>query len=134
MDIALDYDETITRDPAFWGSFVKLVRAHGHKVSIVTMRYAHEPVDHHFDCPVFYTNRELKRPFMYREHQKHFHVWIDDNPDAVNGGGSILHWYDLGTKSDPIQPCVSGVTSRRLDVNPNGDLKVIFDTKPSEDA
>lgn len=42
LDMGLDFDGTLTADPVGWGIFVKLMRARGHKVHIVTMRYPSE--------------------------------------------------------------------------------------------
>lgn len=38
MRIAIDYDETWTKDPIFWQAFVKLARKSGHDVRMVTAR------------------------------------------------------------------------------------------------
>ena len=91
MIISLDYDETITKDVGLWSQFVRTARTRGHTVHIVTMRYPHEPVAHDFGCRVFYTSRQLKKPFMYRQ-DIHVDVWIDDSPDMINGGGTILNF------------------------------------------
>lgn len=38
MRIAIDYDDTWTKGPAFWWAFVEMARASGHDVRIVTAR------------------------------------------------------------------------------------------------
>ncbi len=93
MRIALDYDETITRDPGLWAEFVGACRRRMHEVVIVTMRYDTEPVRHDFGCKVIYTGRQLKKPFAAKQCQW-FDVWIDDQPDMINGGGTILRFDD----------------------------------------
>ena len=39
MLIALDYDDTFTRDPEGWLNFAKLMKSRGHEIIGVTMRY-----------------------------------------------------------------------------------------------
>ena len=38
MNISLDFDDTYTRDPAFWNSFIVGARGRGHHVYLVTAR------------------------------------------------------------------------------------------------
>lgn len=38
LTIGLDYDGTITADPPLWSGFIKLCKARGHRVKIVTYR------------------------------------------------------------------------------------------------
>lgn len=38
LTIGLDYDGTITADPNLWSGFIKLCKARGHTVKIVTYR------------------------------------------------------------------------------------------------
>lgn len=88
MNISLDFDDTFTRDPNGWLSFVQLFRSRGHKVYCVTMRYPEEgqevmewlseKVDH-----IYFTSRQAKKPFMYAAGID-IHVWIDDNPSFIN--------------------------------------------------
>lgn len=87
MLVALDYDETFTRDPATWISVVNVLRAAGHTVVVVTMRDTSrneaEPVlialYDHVDA-VFFTARCSKWDYMMTVHKLLVHVWIDDNP------------------------------------------------------
>jgi len=76
MRIALDYDETYTRDPAFWDAFIDFAKRSGHEVVCVTLRYESErPPD--IPCPCICTGRKAKRNFTK---DKPIDVWIDDDP------------------------------------------------------
>lgn len=100
MIIALDYDQTITKDPKFWANFVQLARQHRHQVVVVTARPGTQPVEQHIGVPVYYTSHALKAPFMKKQGVR-VDVWIDDHPDSINGGYSILRWSDdAATVSD----------------------------------
>lgn len=76
MRIALDWDDTYTRDPAFWEAFAHLADSFGHSVTIVTGRGPGETIQHFL--PIVYCSRTAKR--------KHFEaeVWIDDIPRWVD--------------------------------------------------
>ncbi len=100
MIIALDYDQTLSKDPQFWANFVQLARQHNHQVVVVTGRPGTQPVDHHIGAPVYYTSHALKAPFMKKQGVR-VDVWIDDHPDLINGGHSILRGADTAaTVSD----------------------------------
>lgn len=91
MKIALDWDDTVTRDPTLWRQFVEIALRRGHDVRIVTMRYEREledvremvlawDVDH---LPIIHTDRQQKRPYC-AEHWSFFpDVWIDDSPEFI---------------------------------------------------
>lgn len=89
ITIGLDYDGTVTSDPVGFAMMAELLRARGHTVIVVTMRYQSECLND----PAFVsfvqnvdawmaTGREAKRPFCDSVGVK-IHVWIDDNPIAV---------------------------------------------------
>ena len=86
MNIALDYDETYTRDPLFWDGFCRNAKTHGHTVYCVTMRYREESggmesiasVVH----SVFFTGRKAKQKYMYDKGIR-IDVWIDDSPHFI---------------------------------------------------
>lgn len=90
MRIALDWDDTVTRDPKMWMQFVWLARKAGHDVRIVTMRYPRELDDvkmllsqHNLeDLQIICTERDQKRPATER-HGWLPHVWIDDTPEFI---------------------------------------------------
>lgn len=83
--IALDYDHTFTADPPFWREFIRMCRARGHDVRIVTAR------DEAHDCtPELYAlEREIVviwcRGVAKQYHCEHFakwvpDIWVDDKP------------------------------------------------------
>lgn len=87
MNVALDYDDTYTRDPQTWRAVVNTLRAAGHSVFVVTLRDTSrmqaEPVLNDLRDlvdAVFFTACQAKASFMLNEHNILIHVWIDDNP------------------------------------------------------
>lgn len=89
MNIAIDFDETYSCDPAAWDQVIDVFRSRGHNVYIVTMRKA-DPwesteVLHYLDGKVdgiFFTGRKAKKNFMY-DLGIHISVWCDDNPSFI---------------------------------------------------
>lgn len=87
MNIALDYDDTYTRDPQMWDWFIRDARFRGHHVYCVTMRYAAEGTDviqalsGKVDA-TFFTARKAKRDYMTKT-GIWIDVWIDDSPNWV---------------------------------------------------
>lgn len=90
MLVALDYDNTFTRDPKAWIDFIHLMQREGHTVYCVTMRFGTNPKEAnevqqalgHLVDGVFFTNRKAKRAYML-ERGIHVNVWIDDLPDFI---------------------------------------------------
>jgi len=87
MNISFDYDETYTRDPAFWDTFLNAARVRGHKVYLVTMRSTTEAAQVFHDLTgkvdgFYFTNRQAKKDFMWRQGIS-IDVWIDDMPYFV---------------------------------------------------
>lgn len=94
MNIGLDYDGTCTEDIELFLAFIKLARARGHQVYLVTMRYPSEVNDPNFPnkavdknilnavSGLICTGREAKRKVTDKLGIK-INVWIDDNPLAV---------------------------------------------------
>lgn len=80
MLIALDYDDTYTRDPVFWDQFLELAVSTGHRVICLTMRYPEEAVS--LSCEVFYTSRKAKKPYAAAL-MLHVDIWIDDAPHFI---------------------------------------------------
>ena len=90
MNIGLDFDGTVTEDPDLWMQFVKMMRAGGHSVYIVTMRYPSEinsdPEIMKFTGVVndiIGTSRQAKQPHCEKLGIT-INIWIDDNPRAMN--------------------------------------------------
>lgn len=94
MKIGLDYDGTITSDPEGFYAFAKMMRARGHEVYIVTMRYpsecTHIPQEWttvvNAICP---TSRQPKKEHMLSKGIK-IDVWIDDEPRAIYQGAEQI--------------------------------------------
>lgn len=88
MNIALDYDDTYTRDPALWDSFLNAALNRGHDVRFVTFRNAegnNADIDYSSNTqmiPVLYTGGQRKRKYCY-EQGFMVHVWIDDMPEII---------------------------------------------------
>lgn len=97
MKLGLDWDGTVTRSPNLWLQVVKMFRAAGHKVYIVTMRYPEMEyeglkVNECHDIPqewldnvdgLYATGRQAKHEFMLAQGIC-IDIWIDDNPKAVH--------------------------------------------------
>ena len=83
MRIALDYDDTITRDEILWRAFVDLAKGRGHDVAVVTSRFkdaGNEDVilfARAVGVPVFFAEHRPKREVFNAE------VWIDDMPETI---------------------------------------------------
>ncbi len=79
MKIALDFDNTFTRDPELWIHFANMARVRGHEVAIVTSRSPDFPtgVDPTW-LQTIYCSFTAKR--------KHYaaDVWIDDDPPHID--------------------------------------------------
>lgn len=89
MRIALDYDRTYTEDPAFWDEFIRMCRARGHEVRIVTARNEH----HDMTGALHALSRRIVihwcRGVAKKWWMSHFGggwiptIWIEDKPEAV---------------------------------------------------
>lgn len=92
MLIALDYDDTYTRDPAMWDRFIRLAVASGHSVICVTMRHEGESADARESigqlCQVYCTGRRAKLEYM-TEVGRIPDVWIDDSPMFITQGAAV---------------------------------------------
>lgn len=90
MLLALDYDETYTRDPEFWDKVIHLATKRGHSVICATMRadvpYEADEVrrdlEHQVEAIVF-TNRKAKHGAVYAAGFMPS-VWIDDSPHWIH--------------------------------------------------
>lgn len=89
MIIALDFDNTYTRDPAMWNDFIDLCQHAGHKVYCVTMRYdkpndsreVREALGNRVDA-IYFTERSAKQQFMQSKGIA-IDIWIDDCPQLI---------------------------------------------------
>lgn len=86
MNIALDFDDTYTRDPEFWDMFIDNAKTRNHDVRIVTFRKSSmtEPALDYLlqKIPVIYTEFTQKRSFTNRMGWM-VDVWIDDSPEFI---------------------------------------------------
>jgi hypothetical protein len=87
MNIALDFDDTYTRDPQFWDKFIDDAKVRGHDIRIVTFRkriMTDPALDYlnAYKCPVIFTEYTQKRAYCnYIGFM--VHVWIDDSPEFI---------------------------------------------------
>jgi hypothetical protein len=83
MKIALDYDNTYTKDTQLWDHFIAKAQERGHEVRCVTMRHPETRIEPPPGYPknpllVIYTSMEAKA----RHYQAD--VWIDDDPKRIH--------------------------------------------------
>ena len=93
MNIALDYDDTYTRDPKLWDLFLGYAKARGHRVFFCTCRGPNPDENRDMIIPsgieCYYTNGASKRPFMY-DRGIMVDVWIDDMPEMITDGTILI--------------------------------------------
>lgn len=100
MTIAIDFDDTITRDPGMWAQFIKDARQKKHTVIICTGRsdagaYGCEVrrfCDTHlvFNLPIVFAGKDWKR-HASAEAGYEVDVWIDDAPEYIGPQTLILN-------------------------------------------
>lgn len=91
---AIDFDNTIDRDPILWRAWVDLAILRGHKVYLVTSRrdtmenqdIVYEWLkDNNINLAAFFTSLRSKIEYM-EERRIKIDVWVDDSPmTLVNG-------------------------------------------------
>lgn len=84
MRLSLDYDKTYTLDPPMWDRFIAMAAGAGHEVVCITMRRPDEAII--MPCPIIYTSRQAKQPFMEAKGVR-VDVWIDDSPHWLLNDG-----------------------------------------------
>jgi hypothetical protein len=87
MIIALDYDDTYTKDPNFWLYFIFSSKLHNHETVIVTARLDKdmEEIYKEFasrEIKIYNTNLSSKQDYLASLGIK-VDVWVDDNPEAI---------------------------------------------------
>lgn len=85
MKIALDFDETITLDPIFWGQVIELAKRRMHEVTIVTYR---PPSLGNMDIEEYameYNVNVICTAGVQKASMFDADVWIDDNPATIPG-------------------------------------------------
>lgn len=88
MKIALDFDETYTRDPSLWRSLIFHAQDRHHEVFVVTARCETKDGIHPDwlpPCPVIFCDGRPKRE-VTRERGIQIDVWIDDDPYSLIHG------------------------------------------------
>lgn len=89
MNIAIDYDDTYTKDPHLWDRFIRDAKENGHRVWIVTCRRDtdenREDLGKPSDCVVFFTSLSPKHAYMAKM-GLNVDVWIDDDPACILHG------------------------------------------------
>jgi hypothetical protein len=95
MHLALDYDDTYTRDPNFWDVFIRSALEVGHRVSIVTFRDERHDwtpslgwLRDEIQIPVICT-RGVAKGFYCDNFHEHVDVWIDDRPAGILHNSSL---------------------------------------------
>jgi hypothetical protein len=97
MNIAIDFDDTYTRDPHFWDLVISHAIVRKHTVYCVTARA--NPNDEEVlgsigqmvgrkNC--YFTAMQGKRAYMYAN-GINIDVWIDDMPDMIVRGIEVEH-------------------------------------------
>ena len=83
MLIAIDFDDTYTRDPHLWDLFINQAKLRNHEVICVTMRFPEEgnEVINSIGkrCKIIFTERQAKEKFLKSLNIRP-DIWIDDNP------------------------------------------------------
>ena len=91
-NISIDYDDTYTRDPELWNTFILSAKKRGHTVYCVTARsavYTDQLLEvletigqliGNSNC--IFTDGKPKRPYC-KANDIHIHIWIDDTPEAI---------------------------------------------------
>ena len=92
MLLALDYDDTYTRDPEFWDAVIELAKQRGHSVICATMRYLQEGADVEAALlgkvkNFIYTGRTAKHNAVHAAGYIPS-VWIDDSPHWIHMDGA----------------------------------------------
>ena len=84
MNIALDFDDTYTRDPELWDQFISIARSRGHDIRVVTFRKStmRDSALDNIGIPVIYTEFTQKRKFTNKLGWI-VDVWIDDSPEFI---------------------------------------------------
>ena len=86
MNIALDFDDTYTRDPGLWEQFISDARARNHDIRIVTFRkktMTDPAIDYLATIiPVIFTEYTQNRAFTNKMGW-FVDIWIDDSPEFI---------------------------------------------------
>tara|TARA_Y100000310_G_scaffold193566_1_gene193507 strand:+ start:3417 stop:3830 length:414 start_codon:yes stop_codon:yes gene_type:complete len=109
--IGIDFDDTITVNPAMWLAIIEIMQKNGHPVTIVTIRHKNDPCNPEIEAfadlagiPYVATEGKQKAAFMDAE-GRHVDIWIDDSPSLIPAGkelkGTLLGCLRAGEPVDP---------------------------------
>ena len=115
VTFGLDWDGTVTRAPKEFLDFTAALRAAGHAVYVVTMRYESEAGDianhiHLFDGVVF-TGRKAKEPAC-KELGINVDIWIEDTPKAIHHRGREIWGFETPEGFVDEHPVSESITIR----------------------
>lgn len=91
MNLALDFDDTYTKDPELWHEVIRLAELRGHRVYVVTCRRDTPENREIVRVPTlppyrhYFTGLAPKRWYMQQQGIE-IDVWIDDLPESVREG------------------------------------------------
>jgi hypothetical protein len=94
MNIAIDFDNTLTADAILWMDFLRSARNLDHNCYCVTARSDTEEnrseieewmYDNDITLPVFYTSLRSKTEYM-KDRGIKVDIWIDDDPKTLVNG------------------------------------------------
>jgi len=90
MIIAIDYDDTYTKDPLMWNWFIENARERGHTVWCITARDDQwiDEVENTIGLVlepnhIIATANMSKKKYVHENYDFYVDVWIDDTPEAV---------------------------------------------------
>lgn len=94
MNIALDYDNTFSRQRDMWWTFVLNARDWGNDIRIVTSRNPdldkiEDSLIEYLGLKVIYTNGVAKKFFCENFADLPVDVWIDDKPESILENSSL---------------------------------------------
>lgn len=90
MNIAIDFDDTITVDTTFWQQFILNAINDGHSVYLISSRtptaenltYIQTCLTEKIKIPIYLIHNEAKKDFIYRKNIN-IDIWIDNDPISI---------------------------------------------------
>ena len=91
MRIAIDYDDTYTRDPEMWNEVIVILKSYGHDVRCVTSRRRTQDnvsdiISSGIELPLVFCGYNAKAEFARAEGLP-IDIWIDDHPYTIDPDG-----------------------------------------------
>jgi len=90
MILAIDFDDTYTRDPDLWDKFLRAALERGHRVYCVSARHERQMGEVRDTVgrvigagACFGTSGAPKRSYMAEVVDTYVDVWIDDAPESI---------------------------------------------------